>query len=100
MIDGVVLFLGPCDTVEDAIPYWETEAARWKKHAARYESLAEQLRIELGASIHPHMTHQTSIDLRCRRYWWFNHMAALLGASVARAEQRLQVLRSMRAERP
>ena len=85
-------------TLHEAIPYWEREAARWRRHAARFEALASELRRELGSYVLPALRQPAYIDLRSNRYWWFSHMAAVYGSWAARAEQRVKVLQEARTE--
>jgi len=89
---------GGSEVVDEAIPYWEREAARWRRHSARFEALASGLRREFGSYLPPALQQPAYIDLRSNRYWWFRHMAAVYGSWAARAEQRLKVLQGTHME--
>ena len=84
--------------VDEAIPYWEREAARWRRHAGRFEALASELGREYGSYLPSALQQPAYIDLRSNRYWWFRHMAAVYGSWAARAEQRLKVLQGTQPE--
>ena len=96
--DGAFGVPAASKVVDEAIPYWEREAARWRRHAARFEALASGLLREFGSYLPPTLQQPAYIDLRSNRYWWFRHMAAIYGSWAARAEQRLKVLQGTHME--